>query len=511
MLYAWLTAASRNDPFCQGFGDAISEPAGAGELTLNQRRHWHHHENSDTPSEVQGRENRTCSLLTLYSWLLEGKSWSLPSHIPRASPAALTYRGHTQVFLEWLMRIFVVLCNKRNRRSAKCFSLRGSHQRLGWKRNLISSHLSPQQPLPTTLQLTNKFHVWPTSFRKIVWYLLIFDLSAPLLSRFLKWGLQPSSLGLLQKTPKRLPFTTPCGHKHAECYRGSAWHCHSDAYKSLMAPAVFGTLHLWNNPESSPADLSYVYSPTYWAPATSSNSQPSQAPTASCLPSMPSFWLRALGKHIPPHYFLLILPGPVWISEYPSSTLESLLQSPHYPPPGKGQPLLCAPKGPEADNHFFLYFFNFYHNTTWGFLGGSVIKDLPAMRVQSLGQEDPLEEEMAIHFSNPAWKIPWAEEPGHLQSMGLQRVRHDSARTQMHGTTLHRKCAKPQYINSVFPQGVMQLGSKNKTLSGSQKPPPAFFTTTLENCPVILTKTGWFSKWMNGPKSFHPVLTMLTV
>ena len=45
--------------------------------------------------------------------------------------------------------------------------------------------------------------------------------------------------------------------------------------------------------------------------------------------------------------------------------------------------------------------------------------------VQSLGQEDPLEKEMATYFSILAWKIPWMEEPGRLQSMGLQRVGHD--------------------------------------------------------------------------------------
>ena len=46
-------------------------------------------------------------------------------------------------------------------------------------------------------------------------------------------------------------------------------------------------------------------------------------------------------------------------------------------------------------------------------------------RVQSLGQEDPLEKEMAIHSSTIAWKIPWTEEPGRLQSMGSQTVGHD--------------------------------------------------------------------------------------
>ena len=47
------------------------------------------------------------------------------------------------------------------------------------------------------------------------------------------------------------------------------------------------------------------------------------------------------------------------------------------------------------------------------------------MQVPSLDQEDPLEEGMATHFSILAWRIPWTEEPGGLQSMGLHRVGHD--------------------------------------------------------------------------------------
>ena len=57
-----------------------------------------------------------------------------------------------------------------------------------------------------------------------------------------------------------------------------------------------------------------------------------------------------------------------------------------------------------------------------------MVKNLPAMQetwVQSLGQEDPLEEGMATYSSILAWRIPWTEEPGGLQSMGLQRVGHD--------------------------------------------------------------------------------------
>ena len=56
------------------------------------------------------------------------------------------------------------------------------------------------------------------------------------------------------------------------------------------------------------------------------------------------------------------------------------------------------------------------------------VKSLPAMqetRVQTLGQEDSLEKEMAPHSSILAWKIPWTEESGRLQSMGSQRVRHN--------------------------------------------------------------------------------------
>ena len=57
-----------------------------------------------------------------------------------------------------------------------------------------------------------------------------------------------------------------------------------------------------------------------------------------------------------------------------------------------------------------------------------MVKNLPAMQeteVQSLGQEDPLEKEMATQSSIFAWRIPWTGEPGRLQSIGLQRVGHN--------------------------------------------------------------------------------------
>ena len=57
-----------------------------------------------------------------------------------------------------------------------------------------------------------------------------------------------------------------------------------------------------------------------------------------------------------------------------------------------------------------------------------MVKNLPAKQetwIQSLGGEDPLVEEMAAHSSTLSWEIPWTEEPGGLQSTGLQRDRHD--------------------------------------------------------------------------------------
>ena len=63
--------------------------------------------------------------------------------------------------------------------------------------------------------------------------------------------------------------------------------------------------------------------------------------------------------------------------------------------------------------------------------------------VRSLGREHPLEEEMATHSSILAWKIPWTEEPGGLQSMGSQRVRHNTCTDQ--------RLASELYMFSCFP------------------------------------------------------------
>ena len=73
----------------------------------------------------------------------------------------------------------------------------------------------------------------------------------------------------------------------------------------------------------------------------------------------------------------------------------------------------------------------------WTSLVAQTVKRLSTMwetRVQSLGWEDPLEKEMAVHSRTIAWKIPWTEEPGRLQSMGSQIVGHDWT-TSLHFTS----------------------------------------------------------------------------
>ena len=81
--------------------------------------------------------------------------------------------------------------------------------------------------------------------------------------------------------------------------------------------------------------------------------------------------------------------------------------------------------------HYFSPFVKFHAQTFQSLLTSMVVqmvKNLPAIqetRVSSLGWEDPLEKRMAIHSTFLAWRIPWRKEPGRLQPIGLQRVRHN--------------------------------------------------------------------------------------
>ena len=85
------------------------------------------------------------------------------------------------------------------------------------------------------------------------------------------------------------------------------------------------------------------------------------------------------------------------------------------------------------------------------------------MWIQSLGWEDPLEKEMATHSSILAWEIPWMEEPGGLQSMDLQRIRHDLATKKTHTKSIR------SWSKEYFCPG------KSYLLSGQQETELIFF------------------------------------
>ena len=86
-------------------------------------------------------------------------------------------------------------------------------------------------------------------------------------------------------------------------------------------------------------------------------------------------------------------------------------------------------------------------------LVAQTVKNLPATwetRVQSLGQEDPLEQEMGIHSNILAWRIPWTEEPGGRQSTGSQKVKHDNVTNTHTHTHAHRHTANSDDSDFLF-------------------------------------------------------------
>ena len=101
----------------------------------------------------------------------------------------------------------------------------------------------------------------------------------------------------------------------------------------------------------------------------------------------------------------------------------------------------------------------------WASLVVQRLKHLPGMRetrVRSLGWEDSLEKEMAIHSSTLAWRIPWREEPGGLQSMGSQRVRHNwVTNTKLIYTAVQQKLTQYCYLGGGIGVGWEQ-GSKGR-------------------------------------------------
>ena len=88
------------------------------------------------------------------------------------------------------------------------------------------------------------------------------------------------------------------------------------------------------------------------------------------------------------------------------------------------------------------------------------------MPVQSLGWEDPLEKEMATHSSTLAWRIPWTEEPGRLQSFGWQIVRHDRACMHESGIISNYRLSFKKKSEGTF-LVVQWLGLQASTARGS--------------------------------------------
>ena len=132
-----------------------------------------------------------------------------------------------------------------------------------------------------------------------------------------------------------------------------------------------------------------------------------------------------------------------------------------------------------------------------------MVKNLPAMRetkVQSLGQEDPLEKGMAAHSSIPAWRIPWTEEPGGLQSMESQRIEHNWAVTLLLLLLLSYHCS-----GSTDPQSYQGRGAViriqvidilntllSKMISRSR--------TRLELCNILPERADWWPRLLVNPQ-----------
>ena len=133
---------------------------------------------------------------------------------------------------------------------------------------------------------------------------------------------------------------------------------------------------------------------------------------------------------------------------WPTPTVQDILIGLRHPindhkPVSRGQLLTPDAGGPQCQVDCYSRLL--MHPNTKSSLVAQMVKHLPTMwetRVWSLGQEDPLEKERATHSRTLAWKIPWTEEPGRLQSMGLQRVGHAWV------TSLHFNTKSPKYSNS---------------------------------------------------------------
>ena len=146
-----------------------------------------------------------------------------------------------------------------------------------------------------------------------------------------------------------------------------------------------------------------------------------------------------------------------------------------------------------------LYTEPYINSYSLALLVAQMVKNLPALQetwVRSLGREDPREKVMATHSSILAWRTPWAEEPGRLQSTGSQRVRHDQATE--HNTRLLlllllsrfnrvQLCATPQ---TAAHQAPLSLGfSRQEHWSRLPFPSPMRESEVTQSCPTVSNET----------------------
>ena len=86
-------------------------------------------------------------------------------------------------------------------------------------------------------------------------------------------------------------------------------------------------------------------------------------------------------------------------------------------------------------------------------LVAQMVKNLPSMQktwVRFLGWEDTLKKEIATHSSILAWRIPWTEEPGRLQSMGLQRIRHNQTTNTLQKRSYRHGCGMGYFLQQIL-------------------------------------------------------------
>ena len=115
--------------------------------------------------------------------------------------------------------------------------------------------------------------------------------------------------------------------------------------------------------------------------------------------------------------------------------------------------------------------------------------------VRSLGQEDPLEKEMAIHSRTIAWKIPWTEELGRLQSMGSQRVRHDWVTSLTHSMWPYGLYSPPgSSVHGIFQARILEQVAISYSRGSSQNR-DQIYQTQLSTHNVMVFGSGALGRW----------------